>query len=143
MAYRREDVATRTDRPNGPSSTANADDGLPTVREILALDAVASGVPEVLVGGPALDARVRWLHVSDSAGVQLANGSSGSLLLKDGSTTIAQATYGGWSSSMGASLQLKALHYAAGAQSSSWCTSTSTWSGSTDKGTPGAANDCP
>ncbi len=81
--------------------------------------------------------------VSDGSGVQLANGSSGSLLLKDGSTTIAQATYGGWSSSTGASLQLKALHYAAGAQSSSWCTSSSTWSGSTDKGTPGAANDCP
>ncbi|HEU4758070.1 MAG TPA: PucR family transcriptional regulator ligand-binding domain-containing protein [Agromyces sp.] len=84
MAYRREDVATRTDRPNGPSSTANADDGLPTVREILALDAVASGVPEVLVGGPALDARVRWLHVSDSAGVaRLLDG--GELLLSTGS----------------------------------------------------------
>jgi purine catabolism regulator len=84
VAYRREDVATRTDRPNGPSSTATADDGLPTVREILALDAVAAGVPEVLVGGPALDARVRWLHVSDSAGVaRLLDG--GELLLSTGS----------------------------------------------------------
>ncbi|MCP2366366.1 purine catabolism regulator [Agromyces flavus] len=52
--------------------------------EILALDAVAAGVPEVLVGGPALDARVRWLHVSDSAGVaRLLNG--GELLLSTGS----------------------------------------------------------
>ena len=84
MAYRREDVASRTDRPNGQSSTAAADDGLPTVREILALDAVAAGVPEVLVGGPALDARVRWMHVSDSAGVaRLLDG--GELLLSTGS----------------------------------------------------------
>ena len=60
------------------------DDGLPTVREILTLDAVAQGVPEVLSGGDALDARVRWVHVSDSAGVaRLLNG--GELLLSTGS----------------------------------------------------------
>lgn len=54
------------------------------VSEILALDAVAAGVPEVLVGGAALDARVRWVHVSDSAGVaRLLNG--GELLLSTGS----------------------------------------------------------
>ncbi|GAA1930242.1 PucR family transcriptional regulator [Microbacterium aoyamense] len=57
---------------------------LPTVREVLALDAVAQGVPEVLVGDDALDARVRWLHVSDSAGVaRLLDG--GELLLSTGS----------------------------------------------------------
>ncbi|MGR0219812.1 PucR family transcriptional regulator ligand-binding domain-containing protein [Agromyces sp. ZXT2-6] len=52
--------------------------------EILALDAVAAGVPEVLVDDGALDARVRWVHVSDSAGVaRLLNG--GELLLSTGS----------------------------------------------------------
>ncbi|WP_353827807.1 PucR family transcriptional regulator [Agromyces sp. SYSU T0242] len=54
------------------------------MREILALDAVAAGVPEVLVGDDALEARVRWVHVSDSAGVaRLLDG--GELLLSTGS----------------------------------------------------------
>ncbi|WP_344374359.1 PucR family transcriptional regulator [Agromyces tropicus] len=54
------------------------------MREILAIDAVAAGVPEVLVGDEALDARVRWVHVSDSAGVaRLLDG--GELLLSTGS----------------------------------------------------------
>ena len=80
MADRREDEPIRTDRP----AAVVADDGLPTVREILTLDAVAHGVPEVLSGDDALDARVRWVHVSDSAGVaRLLNG--GELLLSTGS----------------------------------------------------------
>ncbi|WP_404431070.1 PucR family transcriptional regulator [Microbacterium lacus] len=55
------------------------------MREVIALDAVAQGVPEVLVGDAALDARVRWLHVSDSAGVaRLLDG--GELLLTTGSS---------------------------------------------------------
>lgn len=55
------------------------------MREVIALDAVAHGVPEVLVGDEALDARVRWLHVSDSAGVaRLLDG--GELLLSTGSS---------------------------------------------------------
>lgn len=89
MPERREDEADRTNRPapvvagNGATGPAT-DDALPTVREILALDAVAAGVPEVLVGDDALDARVRWVHVSDSAGVaRLLNG--GELLLSTGS----------------------------------------------------------
>lgn len=42
-------------------------------------------MPEVLVGGAALDARVRWVHVSDSAGVaRLLDG--GELLLSTGSS---------------------------------------------------------
>ncbi|MFK4730692.1 PucR family transcriptional regulator ligand-binding domain-containing protein [Agromyces mediolanus] len=54
------------------------------MREILALPALADGVPEVLVGGDALEARVRWAHVSDSAGVaRLLDG--GELLLTTGS----------------------------------------------------------
>ncbi|MDQ2660921.1 MAG: PucR family transcriptional regulator [Actinomycetota bacterium] len=80
MPERREDEPNRTDRP----SAVVVADGVPTVREILALDAVAQGVPEVLSGDDALDARVRWVHVSDSAGVaRLLNG--GELLLSTGS----------------------------------------------------------
>lgn len=67
----------RTERPDGAVS-------LPRVREVLALSAVQSGRPEVLVGGPPLDALVRWVHVSDSPGVaRLLNG--GELLLSTGS----------------------------------------------------------
>lgn len=53
------------------------------MREVIALDAVVQGVPEVLVGDEALDRRVRWLHVSDNAGVaRLLDG--GELLLSTG-----------------------------------------------------------
>lgn len=79
MADRREDETNRTDRP----SRVAHDDGLPTVREMLTLDEVVNGLPEVLVGDHALDARVRWAHVSDSAGVaRLLDG--GELLLSTG-----------------------------------------------------------
>ena len=79
MSERREDASIRTDRPNGVPQT-----GLPTVREVLALEAVAAGLPEILVGGDALDARVRWVHLSDSAGIaRLLDGSE--LLLSTGS----------------------------------------------------------
>ncbi|MFE6964406.1 PucR family transcriptional regulator [Agromyces sp. NPDC057679] len=89
MPDRREDHSIRTDRPGGlnGAQAAAADDGaaLPTVREILALPAVVAGVPEVLSGDDGgLDARVRWVHVSDSAGVaRLLDG--GELLLSTGS----------------------------------------------------------
>ncbi|WP_251039220.1 PucR family transcriptional regulator ligand-binding domain-containing protein, partial [Agromyces sp. ISL-38] len=81
MPERREDDVIHTDRPG----TLVADDALPTVREIIALDAVANGVPEVVSGGDdALDAHVRWVHASDSAGVaRLLDG--GELLLSTGS----------------------------------------------------------
>ena len=83
MPDRREDFRGRTDRP-APTNAPSADGGLPTVREILGLPAVAAGVPEVLSSDAALDARVRWVHVSDSAGVaRLLNG--GELLLSTGS----------------------------------------------------------
>lgn len=84
MADRREDAPNHTDRPNGPGERRGGDEGLPTVREILTLDAVANGVPEVLSGDEALDARVRWVHASDSGGVaRLLDG--GELLLSTGS----------------------------------------------------------
>jgi purine catabolism regulator len=83
MALRREDESIRTDRPDGAPASVPSDDGLPTVREILELDAFAGGVAEVLVGDAALEARVRWVHVSDSPGVaRLLDG--GELLLSTG-----------------------------------------------------------
>ena len=85
MPDRREDRTIHTDRP----AERSANETLPTVREVIALDAVAHGVPEVLVGDDALDARVRWLHVSDSAGVaRLLDG--GELLLSTGSSWPAE-----------------------------------------------------
>lgn len=75
----------RTDRP----ADLHGHETLPTVREVLSLPAVAEGVPEVLVGGVALDARVRWMHVSDSAEIaRLLNG--GELLLSTGSAWPAE-----------------------------------------------------
>lgn len=57
---------------------------LPTVREILAFDPVAAGVPQVVAGRTSLDAPVRWVHVADGAGVaRLLEG--GELLLSTGS----------------------------------------------------------
>ncbi|KQM80766.1 hypothetical protein ASE68_19280 [Agromyces sp. Leaf222] len=54
------------------------------MREILSLEAVANGLPEVLAADELLDARVRWVHVSDSGGVaRLLDG--GELLLSTGS----------------------------------------------------------
>lgn len=70
-------TSARTDRPDGGG-------GLPRVGEVLLLDAVRAGRPEVLAGPAALEARVRWVHVSDSAGVaRLLDG--GELLLSTGS----------------------------------------------------------
>ncbi|PZU32513.1 MAG: PucR family transcriptional regulator [Microbacterium sp.] len=53
------------------------------MREVLALDVFAAGRPEILADDAALQARVRWVHVSDSAGVaRLLDG--GELLLSTG-----------------------------------------------------------
>ncbi|WP_308798719.1 PucR family transcriptional regulator [Agromyces silvae] len=80
MAERREADDFRTDRP----SPITVDESHPSVREVLAVDAVADGLPEVLANETGLDARVRWVHVSDSADVaRLLNG--GELLLSTGS----------------------------------------------------------
>lgn len=75
MSFRHDVSVSRTDRP---------EDVLPTVGEVLALDAFAPGAPVVVVGGAALNAPVRWVHVSDSADVaRLLEG--GELLLSTGS----------------------------------------------------------
>ncbi|MDQ0649085.1 purine catabolism regulator [Microbacterium natoriense] len=76
MSERREFGQNRTDRMAGA-------DALLTVADALAEPALAAGVPEVIVGGDALDAEVRWVHASDSAGVaRLLDG--GELLLSTG-----------------------------------------------------------
>ena len=60
VSDRRDVDGSRTERPAAV---------LPTVSEVLALDAFAPGAPVVVVGGAALEAPVRWVHVSDSADV--------------------------------------------------------------------------
>lgn len=55
---RPEDETVRTDRPD--------DVALPRVRDVLEAGMLLRGDPQVLVGGHALEARVRWVHVSDS-----------------------------------------------------------------------------
>jgi hypothetical protein len=80
----------------------------------------------------------------DNGGIQLANATTGGVYLRNGAATIAQADYGGWySQSGGSSVQLKTLTYTASGQSTSWCLSLNAWATGSDKGTPGAASDCP
>jgi len=82
--------------------------------------------------------------LTSAAGIRAPNGSTGALGLKDGALSIAKSAYGGcYTTSGGASIQMKTLGYASGSNKSEWCVSASSWSGATDKGTPGQANDCP
>jgi PucR family transcriptional regulator, purine catabolism regulatory protein len=75
VADRREFTDTRTDRPGGA--------GFLSVAEVVDTPAMRRGEPEIVVGGTALDAAVRWVHVSDSPGVaRLLDG--GELLLTTG-----------------------------------------------------------
>ncbi|WP_217181897.1 PucR family transcriptional regulator [Streptomyces sp. AC495_CC817] len=62
MSDRQDFVADHTDRPA-------RGDALLTVADVLSFPVLQAGSPEVIVGGAALDAEVRWAHVSDSAGV--------------------------------------------------------------------------
>jgi Sugar diacid utilization regulator len=56
---------------------------LPSIRDVLRLQPVADALPEVLAGGDRLDAPVRWVHVTEAAGVaKLLSG--GELLLSTG-----------------------------------------------------------
>lgn len=82
--------------------------------------------------------------LASSTGIQLANGGTGGVSLRDGASTIAQAAYGGWfSQSGGSSIQLKTLTYPGSLQKSNWCLSSGAWTTGSDKGTPGAGSDCP
>lgn len=76
MSDRQDFGVDRTDRPKRAAA-------LLTVADVLAEPVVKAGSPEVVVGGAALDAEVRWAHASDSAGVaRLLDG--GELLLSTG-----------------------------------------------------------
>lgn len=79
MAVPPEPSPVRTDRP-----VDAVDETLPTVREVLAMPVLVDGVPEVLVGGDALDARVRWVHPSELSGIAVFL-QGGELLLTQGS----------------------------------------------------------
>lgn len=80
----------------------------------------------------------------DTAGILLTNGASGAIAILNGAVTVASVPYGPWfSQSGGSSLQLKNLDAATAGQAASWCLSLTSWGAGTDKGTPGAAEDCP
>lgn len=75
MADRSELIENRTVRPDAS--------GFLSVAEVVDAPAMRRGAPEIVVGGAALDAAVRWVHVSDSPGVaRLLDG--GELLLTTG-----------------------------------------------------------
>ncbi|MDF2693812.1 MAG: hypothetical protein K0S65_2195 [Labilithrix sp.] len=82
--------------------------------------------------------------------IQLANGSTGSIVLLDGAAEIARAKYGpaapdglGLSSADKQSIQLKVLTYAGAGDKANWCKSSNPWAAGSNPGTPGAASDCP
>lgn len=79
--------------------------------------------------------------------ILLGNSKSGSIALLRGATEIARAHYGALGlggAANGQSVQLSVLTYAGAGLAASWCKSANTWVvGGTDKGTPGAASDCP
>jgi hypothetical protein len=80
----------------------------------------------------------------DNAGILLTNGATGGVSLVDGATNIATAPYGGWfSQSGGSSVQLKVLDPTLTNTKASWCLSLNAWTTGAEKGTPGAAEDCP
>jgi len=80
----------------------------------------------------------------DNAGILLTNSSTGAVSLLNGTTTVASAPYGGWySQSGGSSVQLKVLDPALTTSKASWCLSLTAWTTGSEKGTPGAAEDCP
>jgi len=82
--------------------------------------------------------------LGDAQGVLLTNGSTGSLSLLDGATTLVQASYGSWFTQPGgSSVQLKVLDASQANLKASWCLSATAWTAGSEKGTPGAASDCP
>lgn len=113
----------------------------PSAYVILARSTAAAVAAKVPAGAIAYE---YGAGLADNVGVQLANGTTGGVFLKDGTNVIAQADYGGWfTPSGGSSVELKTLTFAAAAQSTSWCLAANAWTTGADKGTPGAANDCP
>ncbi len=76
------------------------------------------------------------------ASITLANGSTGGITIKNGTTTLASVPFGQWTAALnGESISLKNM--TAPGTAGSWCFSPSEWGTATDYGTPGAASDCP
>lgn len=100
--------------------------------------AIAAKVPQVAI------AYEYGTGLPDNAGILLTNGATGAVSILNGAATVASAPYGGWySQSGGSSVQLKVLDPALTTSKASWCLSLTTWTIGSEKGTPGAAEDCP
>lgn len=81
--------------------------------------------------------------LGDTAGIVLANGATGGILLRNGQMPIAKVFYGSWFSLFGgASIQLSVLNASALGEKSAWCISPTKWATGAEKGTPGAAHNC-
>lgn len=81
--------------------------------------------------------------VADTGGILLTNGTTGTIVVKDGASVVAQSPYGTFGlTASGKSVQLKTLSFASESSAADWCQSANAWAGA-DKGTPGAASDCP
>ncbi len=84
------------------------------------------------------------LGLPDNAGILLANSAVAALSLLNGPVVIAHAPYGAWfSQSGGSSVQLYVFDPSLVEAKESWCLSTAAWTSGSEKGTPGAAEDCP
>ncbi|CAN5911833.1 hypothetical protein BH11MYX4_BH11MYX4_53940 [soil metagenome] len=81
--------------------------------------------------------------LGDSAGILLANGSTGGISLLSGATVINAAPYGGWFTGSGGSVQLKVLDGTQSGAKASWCLSPTAWTTGSEKGSPGSVNNCP
>jgi hypothetical protein len=91
--------------------------------------AISVGVPAAMI-------------VHEYVGLTLANGTTGGLTIKKGTTTLASVPFGQWSAAFnGESIQLKTL--TAPNTAGSWCFSSNAWSSGADMGTPGQQADCP
>jgi hypothetical protein len=100
--------------------------------------AVAAGVPAAAV------VYEYGAGLASNQGVLLANGVTGGISLWSGTTELANVPYGPWGMDRaGSSIELVTPVLAGSDQSSGWCIAATAWASGTDKGTPGAAGDCP
>lgn len=83
---------------------------------------------------------------TSSTGIILTNSNTGGIELDDGAAQITQSPYGPWFNQSGVggqSIQLKGTTGAMSGVMAGWCMSSNTWAAGADRGTPGAASDCP
>jgi hypothetical protein len=79
---------------------------------------------------------------SSFTGIEL-GGLSGEVSLWNGSTQLADVPHGQWTPTpVAQSIELGALQLVGSDVASNWCLAQHTWGTATDKGTPGAPNDC-